>query len=507
MTRPANRPSRVWLVLAGVVTQLLGVGCLVLGLASLPVVHDLHGGMHSVIAAIVAALAAIVAGTLVWRGNMVALALAIGVDIGFGISLPRGGAAIGALLQLLPADDAHAADVAVTAGAIAMFAAAVLCALAIPSALALRRSRLEPQPGEPDPAGTLPGVGPARGVPTRTLQAQAAPASRRGLVIAVVAVAVVAVGVVVIAAMSSGGKQGVRLRTADSGQKQTAIARAASARTPGDAAVSVAAAPGDAAVADAAAPSLDDFAASWHAALARPDDLEHVLDAKVFAFGPDAHDVADRRAQAIAMLRRELGGAHGVEIRFSKLGQEGDVGWGAEELAVGGKPYVVTWVAGQGGGAWTIAALCWAVAVPNDTAYRLARDGTLGVPDAVPDTHDDSPLAEAMRTAFASRPSFVAARSARPDAFNFGSAPGERIAGGEAIAHTFDRLRATIRLHDAVRVGAIGASGGWGAANVDFTDADRDGTPVTQTFRVLAAWLHEDAGWRIVQTQWSNPRP
>ena len=48
--------------------------------------------------------------------------------------------------------------------------------------------------------------------------------------------------------------------------------------------------------------------------------------------------------------------------------------------------------------------------------------------------------------------------------------------------------------------------GGWGAANVDFTDADSDGTEVTQTFRVLAAWVKEDAGWRIVQTQWSNAR-
>ena len=52
----------------------------------------------------------------------------------------------------------------------------------------------------------------------------------------------------------------------------------------------------------------------------------------------------------------------------------------------------------------------------------------------------------------------------------------------------------------------VGERGGWGVANVDFSDTDRDGAEVTQTFRVLAAWVKEDAGWRIVQTQWSNPR-
>lgn len=82
----------------------------------------------------------------------------------------------------------------------------------------------------------------------------------------------------------------------------------------------------------------------------------------------------------------------------------------------------------------------------------------------------------------------------------------EHILGGDAIRKVFGRIRATVHLHDAVRVGAVGAHGGWGAANVDFTDADRDGTDVTQTFRVLAAWVQEDAGWRIVQTQWSNAR-
>ena len=76
----------------------------------------------------------------------------------------------------------------------------------------------------------------------------------------------------------------------------------------------------------------------------------------------------------------------------------------------------------------------------------------------------------------------------------------------DAIRKIFGRISATVHLHDAVKVGLVGDRGGWGVANVDFTDADRDGTEVTQTFRVLAAWVQEDAGWRIVLTQWSNAR-
>jgi len=142
----------------------------------------------------------------------------------------------------------------------------------------------------------------------------------------------------------------------------------------------------------------------------------------------------------------------------------------------------------------------------NEQAYKTARDGTLETPDAIPESHDDSVLAKAMRTAFASKPSFVAARSTRADAVNFGSAPGERVLGGDNIKKIFSKIKATITVHDAVKVGLAGSHGGWGAANVDFTDADKDGTQVTQTFRVLVAWVEEPDGWRIVQSQWSNPR-
>ena len=52
-----------------------------------------------------------------------------------------------------------------------------------------------------------------------------------------------------------------------------------------------------------------------------------------------------------------------------------------------------------------------------------------------------------MRTAFASKPSFVEARSGRPDAFNFGSASGERLKGGETIKKIFGRIKARKLTH------------------------------------------------------------
>jgi hypothetical protein len=261
----------------------------------------------------------------------------------------------------------------------------------------------------------------------------------------------------------------------------------------------------------ASAESIEAFVARFHGALATatPAELGPLFDASAFGVGVGAHDLGEGRDAIVAQLREDLGEVpakgFGVTAKRAHVASDGDIGWIAEELKVGAKTFAVTAVVGQREGRWSIAALHWAQATPTDTAYRLAREGELGIPDAIPDTRDDSPLANAMRTAFASKEAFVEARSTRADAFNVGSAA-ERLKGGPAIKKVFGRLPATFKLRDAVKVGTLGERGGWGVANVEFTDADRDGTEIMQTFRVLAAWVQEDAGWRIVQTQWSNPR-
>jgi hypothetical protein len=512
--RSAKPPSRALLIASGALTQLIGTACLVLALASLPVVHDLHHGMQSVIASVISALAAIVCGTLAYRGRLVPLALAAGIDVGFGIVLPRGGSAIGVLLRILPADDASTAEGIITAAAVIMFATAALCLVAIPTAVKLRRWAFEQISSASLPAArtTLPGIGAVRLSPTQIVYTPKAPLRSRVLVIGGVAVTVVALGVIVISAVT--GPRASGLGPPEKGSAAGSATTKIAISAPGSGSDDARRPTPDARRPEVPAqpPSFDDTITAFHDALAhgKADAFAAVLDAKAFAFGVEGHELAEGRDAIVALLRHDVGDvpARGLDVaaRFQQSGHEGDAAWLAEEVRVGTRTFVVTAIAGLHDNKWSIAALSFTQAMPNETAYKLARDGELVVPDAIPDRHDDSPLAAAMRTAFASKPSFVEARSTRADGFNFGSAPGERITGGDSVKKTFARLRATIRLHDATLVGMVGERAGWGAANVDFTDADRDGTQVTQTFRVLAIWLKEDAGWRIVQTQWSNAR-
>lgn len=541
-----TQPSRVLLIAAGLLTQVIGATCLILGLASIPVIADLKGGMSGVIASVIASLAAIVCGTLVWRGRLVPLALAAGLNVGFGIGLPRGGSAVGAMLRMLPADEAQTAETLVMIAAITMFVGAILCVISVPSALKLRQwardeiaasqvgmplasvamampahvdeaapTRERPRLGEEyrrPKSNTMRGLGAQKLMPTQVINIAEPGKGKQPAIILAVAVTLIAIGIILITAASGSKPEDIANTSGSADEVTTAISGSANPPEPtqetadgGKPGVFVTE------IVDAAPPEpprVDEFSERFHAALGMADaaDLGLLLDSKVFAFGVESNDLAEGRDAVVAQLLADLGGPSTVGVKFAHAGEDGDTAWIAEELRMGSKTFVVTAGLALRDGAWTIVALHWGEAMPNATAYRLAREGNLGVPDAIPNTNDTSELAKAMKTAFASKPSFVEARSTRPNAFNFGSASGERLKGGEAIKKVFGRISATIRLHDSVKVGALGAHGGWGAANVDFTDADKDGTEVSQTFRVLAIWIKEDAGWRIVQTQWSNAR-
>jgi hypothetical protein len=529
VTTVGKQPSRALLISAGVLTQLVGATCFVLGLASVPAVHDMRAGMTGVLASIVAAVAAIVCGTLVWRGRLIPLALAAGLDVGFGIGLPRGGSAVGAMLRMLPADDARLVHAIVVVAAVFMFVAAVMCVLAVPAALKLRQwARTEIAASQVMPAASDPDeIAPTRERPSlqRPSQMPLPPPpqtverpplsgmqrsqklmptqvinigpGRRGLkpaIIVGVAVTLIAVGVIVMSATLSSKPDGLEPKAI------SVEAHPADASTTDVAASAVAA---DAPLDVAEPPPLADFVEQFHTALAS-GELAPLVAANGFAIGADSNDLAEGRDAVVEQIRGDTGNA-AVRVKFSFTGQEADTAWLAEELAVGSKTFAVTAGLALRDNAWTIVALHMAEPMPNATAYRLAREGTLSTPDVIPNTNDTSELAHAVATAFASKPSFVDARSTRPDAFNFGSAPGERLEGGETIKKVFGRIDATIKLHDAVKVGPLGASGGWGVANVDFTESLRDGD-VTQTFRVLAVLLKEDTGWRITLTQFSNAR-
>jgi hypothetical protein len=251
--------------------------------------------------------------------------------------------------------------------------------------------------------------------------------------------------------------------------------------------------------------------------------LAGLVATNAFAIGLDADDVAEGRAAIEEMLRKDLGEAppdgFTVTSRFLAVGQQGTHAWTAEELEVSGpgvdtRRIAITQLCAFLGGRWTVLALHWGRPIPDATAERLAVLGTLPSPAPIPDRATGSAdLAKAVRAAFASRAAFAAARSERPDAFNFGSAPGERIVGGAAIKRVFGRLRAELHLRDGVRVVD---GGGWdpaqkaapwiayAALDVDYTQKSRAATDLTHTFRVLAILLREGDAWTIVQTQFSH---
>ena len=135
----ASPPSRIVLVFSGLFTQLVGAACLVLGLASFPVMHDLHRPIHVVIGWVLSAVGALICGGLSYRARIVPLGLAAVIDAGFALALPRKDSALGALAQLLPQADVGLAETVVSAVAIGMFATAALCIVSIPFAVRYRR--------------------------------------------------------------------------------------------------------------------------------------------------------------------------------------------------------------------------------------------------------------------------------------------------------------------------------------------------------------------------------
>ena len=525
----ASPPNRTVLVFSGLFTQLIGAACLVLGLASFPVMHDLHRPIHVVIAWVLSALGALICGGLSYRARIVPLGLAAVIDAGFALALPRKDSALGALAQLLPQADVGLAETVVSVVSVVMFVTAALCIVSIPLAVRYRRWEATPDGIRlsqsmmavvPDSADTLRGVGKVGGKPAMTtlvLHTSALDRRSRPWVIFLVAATLVGTGAAVMFAgggsaarrsPGTGKRIGAGPSTADGGPKPDArIGMDAGGASPGlDA-------PSPAPVAD----SPENLVLALHDAISRGDAtaLSGVLALDVYAIGADADELADGRDGALAVLARDVGavGPVGVEATHTTIAHDGKLAWIGEELALtpaagAARHYVTTVIATQAGGKWVVAALTWAVAVPDKTAFHLARLAQLPLPAPVADrTMGATELAEAARAAFGSRDGFAAARSKRADGFNYGSAPGERMVGGDGIRRAFARMPAQLALHDGVSAGLLGDRGGWSETNVDFTAPDRDGTAVTQTFRVMAAWLHEPDGWRIVHTQFSNARP
>lgn len=571
---------------AGILTQLSGAACLLLGtIAVVLVQQNRSGGLPLAALWALAAMAGLVFGGLMPRGGLVSVFASASLLIGYAavlllIDFPH----LRSLLRVLPEADVTTIGNALVGLGVAMLVISVLCLVAIPQArryadwmhaMAAAEAReaaasstgmqlaellegrtdpgmpslqpftqaaavtaYQPQatyapvaqtrpgfgppvpPNAPAPPPPIPGTSPGFPPPPvrarTTMMIQAAEKkSRRRMYIALGGFAI-GVGAGLGVVMSTGGGGRAATETATGSGSATAHGSA----TGSNSGVVVATGSADPRPPDPAPiEPVRTLINAERAALAKGDTraVAALLAPHAFGFGANADEVAEGRDALEAQLRADLGDIPPegliVESKFLAAAERGDHAWLAEELEIsspGAEPqrFTVTQLAQYEGGRWTVLAWHWAHPVPDATAERMAILGTLPSPKAVPNQHDGLPeLDTAVRAAFASRAAFAEARSEAADAFNFGSAPGERVVGGSTIKKLFGRLRAEIRLHDGARVAQVSADIGWAAVNVDFTAKSRAATDITQTFRVLAVFLREGETWRIVQTHWSNGGP
>lgn len=272
--------------------------------------------------------------------------------------------------------------------------------------------------------------------------------------------------------------------------------------------------------APATAPAtVEDLLEELHRAIARADEkaVQRLLWPKAFAFSVRATGRNDSAEAAASALARDLGvppaAGFTVEPRGTAIGQEGTSAWIAEELSVRGagqeRTFAVSMLATTTGGTWKIVAWHWAVRLPDEEVERRLEEGELPIPESFDDRLEaPAEAVETFREAFSSPAAFALTVSSRPTAFNFGSAPRERLVGGDSIRRVFRKLSVELALGEGVMVVSSGAwdeaqraapQVAWAAANVEFV-AKRS----RRHLRVLAVMVREGEEWRIVQTQWSD---
>ena len=541
---PASRPpGRAVLRLAGVLTQLVCAGCLLLGTIAFVLVQQAKtGGAGLVILWAAGALAGLVFGGLMARGGLISLLGSAVLDATFGIVLLAiEYDVLRSILKVMPLSDVDMIADVVTAIGIVLLVVFGLCLLAIPQALRYTRwmhAETEPRLASSTARGfPPPPISAAHGsVWQLPLVAPEESRSRRRMYFALAGFAIgfgAGIGVLVSSSQRTSGRAAVT-QPGDAGSNKAttpdeppdpAGARVDAKQPDGGLAEDPTTPPRPPAV---PATPVSTLVQAQRAALARGDvkALVALLAPAAFGFGADADEVAEGRDAIEAQVRKDLGellrdGAT-VEVRAPAVGEERGHAWLAFELEVSApgraaRKFVITELAAWASGAWTVVAWHWAVPVLDETAARMSALGTKPSPRPVSNlVTGPKDLEAAVRAAFGSRDGFAAARSGHERGFNFGSGPKERMVGGAMIKRVFGKMRARIQLHDGLRIVAGGAwdpaqqdapTVAFAAANVDFTTRTRAATDLTQTFRVLAILLKEDGVWKIVQTQWSHGGP
>jgi len=532
---PPGPPGRALVRLAGVLSQLTGAVCLLVGTIGLVLVQQTKAGsVGAAVAWLIGAMACLIAGGLVYRGGLVRLIVAALIDAAFGvILLVIDVDTLRALLKILPASDVDTIAQALRGAAIAMLGAGATCLIAIPQGIRFARWFANAAAASVSAMSTARGFPPPP-VPVRNtlmMMPDEEPASRRRLYMVLGGLAIgVGAGVGVLVSSTS--------KPPDDPPHDNPVAQVQAPKPTtdhhmpdagtivmkqSDAGVTVS----PPVVPDQTIDDPQSLVAAEHAAIAKVDKItfQHLLAPNAFGFGVDGDELGENRDAVIAQIARDLGepppDGFTIDTNGLQIGKEKNHAWIAEDLEISAagqtaRRFLLSSLAIAQNGKWVIVATHWARPVSDPVAERLAILGTLPVPKPVADHHEgDDTLDKAVRAAFASKTAFADAFTDRTDGFNFGSG-GERAKGGSGIKRVFGKLHAQIRMHDGARViaGGVWDPGqqsvpwiGWAALDVDFTSKSRAATDVTQTFRVLAVLVKDAGGWKIVQTHWSNAGP
>jgi SnoaL-like protein len=249
-----------------------------------------------------------------------------------------------------------------------------------------------------------------------------------------------------------------------------------------------------------------------YSALSRADEtaLGQLVGNAAFAFGVDASQVAYGGPAVAATIMKIVGPApqgHAVSASGrTHIGVADDVAWIATEVSVDGQKFMTSQLAVRKNDVWHVAAWHWSKLLDNVTAARLSKKGQLPAGAPVRDQADDAKLRAVFTRAFTSRADQLEFLASRNDIVDVGSAPREFNIGSVAVRRFIEGAQPKLAIKDGITVGLVTPKAGWGAANVDFTIKYGNQT-YTQTFRVLAGFVDDGSGWKIVMIHWSNGGP
>jgi SnoaL-like domain len=537
--------------IAGILTQLCGAGCVLIGTVALALMTDqLQGGyLALVLGWISAGILALLCGGLAGRPSSMNLVISAALDASFAGVMFAAAPQLPHWLTMLTAADAAIAASAVTVFAATAALTTVLCLFATPPALRYARvSEAFLRPRQPEigdsPASSDSGElvvsaeAPSLPVPVGAAlhrpSGENSRAARRiprvlwigcagatiGL-LAGIAVLTASRGSPLPGRQLNGGSPAMIPGSLQSAGDQQGARDIFAAATAPSAIKTVA--PGSELVLTGATnqgpASPTALLDAIHDAIAHSDaiTLKMLMVPGAFGFGIGSMGISTGSSEVAARLVADLGPVpdRGFVVTPSEveIGDEGNHAWIAEELEItagaNSRRFAITMLATMIGKRWSMVAWHWAIRLPDQEIESLVAAGDLAIPEGFEDRiNAPADAVEAFRSALSSTAGFAMAVSGRESAFNFGSAPGERLRGGATIRRVFKKLRADLAIREGIIVTAAGAwdpsqttapTVAWGAANIEFSTRKH-----RRILRVLAVMVREHHEWRVVQSQWSD---